>query len=229
MAKRRQHRIRLALGRRSRPAGRQRRSRTRPRSGDSARRRRDRLCPSRPVRRAAARESRAARRQGPHRRATRAGRAHRRRRSGVAGRDARADRSLRHQRRAVAARPRRDDADQAAAAGGGSGGQDRREDGVPARVLHLSGDLGGDDRPGGHQVRPGARPHGDRNDDDDDRNARSTGLTRAVPARTGHAGRHRPWRRPGRASADEGALHRRSQRLDARRIACVCPTRFSSR
>ena len=41
-----------------------------------------------------------------------------------------------------------------------SGGEDRRQDGVPAGVLHLPGDLGRDHRPGGDQVRPGPRPDG---------------------------------------------------------------------
>ena len=56
----------------------------------------------------------------------------------VAGRDARADRQVRHQRGAVAARPLRDRPHETAAARRRSGGQDRREDGLPARVLHLS-------------------------------------------------------------------------------------------
>ncbi len=36
-------------------------------------------------------------------------------------------------------------------------GEDRRQDGLPAGVLHLPGDLGRDDRPGRHQVHRGHR------------------------------------------------------------------------
>ncbi len=72
------------------------------------------------------------------------------------------DRQVRHERRPVAARLFRDAPDQAPAARGRSGGQDRREDGLPARVLHLPGDLGRHHRTGGHQVRHGAVPAGGR-------------------------------------------------------------------
>ena len=82
----------------------------------------------------------------------------------VARRDAGADRQVRHERGAVAARALGDAAHQAAAARGRSGGQDRREDGVPAGVLHLPGDLGRDDRPGRDQVHPGPGADGERND-----------------------------------------------------------------
>ena len=121
----------------------------RPRSGDSARRRRAGVRASRPVRRAAADQPRAARRQGARRSAAQPRRPHRRRRHRVARRDAGADRQVRHQRGAVAARALRHAAHQAPAARRRGRGQDRREDGVPARVLHLPGDLGRDDRPGG--------------------------------------------------------------------------------
>ena len=89
-------------------------------------------------------QPRAARRQGARRGAAQPGRAHRRRRPVVAGRDAGADRQVRHQRGAVAARALRDAAHQAPAARRRGRGQDRREDGVPAGLLHLPGDLGRD-------------------------------------------------------------------------------------
>ena len=88
------------------------------------------------------------------------GRSHRRRRPQLARHDADSDRQVRHERRAVAARLLRDAAHQAPSARGRSGGQDRRQDGVPARLLHLPGDLGRDDRSGGDQVRHGAVPAG---------------------------------------------------------------------
>ena len=108
-----------------------------------------------PRRRAAPHQPRAARRQGALRGAPQPGRADRRRRRRVAGGDARADRQVRHQRRAVAARAQRHAPDQAAPARRGGRREDRRQDGVPARVLHLPGGLGRHDRPGRHQVRPG--------------------------------------------------------------------------
>src|SRR4030095_9492898 len=59
-----------------------------------------------------------------------------------------------HQRRPVAARPLRGAPNQAAAARRRGARQDRREDGVSARVLYFPGDLGRDHRSGGDQVRP---------------------------------------------------------------------------
>ena len=61
---------------------------------------------------------------------------------------------------------------QAASAGRRSRGQDRRQDGLPAGVLYLSGHLGRHDRTSGHQVRAG--PHPDR------RGAMTMGATAAV-------------------------------------------------
>src|SRR4029450_2043297 len=49
-------------------------------------------------------------------------------------------------------------AHQAPPARGRSRRQDRREDGLPAGLLHLSGDLGRDDRSCRHQVRAGPHP-----------------------------------------------------------------------
>ena len=137
MAKRRQHRIRLGLPDAldllvvSVEAG------PRPRSGDPARRRRARLRAPGSVGRAAADQPRAARGQGTRRRAEEPRRAHGRGRHRVARRDARADRQVRHQRRAVAARPLRHRPHEAAAARRRGRGEDRRQDGVPAGVLHL--------------------------------------------------------------------------------------------
>ena len=54
-----------------------------------------------------------------------------------------------------AARVFGDPPDQAPAARRRGCGQDRREDGLPARVLHFPGDLGRDDWSGGDQVHPG--------------------------------------------------------------------------
>ena len=71
----------------------------------------------------------------------------------VAGGDAGSDRQVRHERGAVAARALRHAADEAPSARGRGGGQDRREDGLPAGALHFSGDLGRDARSGGDQVR----------------------------------------------------------------------------
>ena len=63
------------------------------------------------------------------------------------------------ERRPVAAGVFRDPADQAAPAGRGSRGQDRREDGVSAGLLHLPGDLGRGHRACGDQVRAGDFPN----------------------------------------------------------------------
>ena len=49
-------------------------------------------------------------------------------------------------------------ADQASAARRRSGGEDGRQDGLPARALHLPGDLGRHDRPGRHPLRHRALP-----------------------------------------------------------------------
>ena len=73
-----------------------------------------------------------------------------------------------------------DAAHQAPSARRGGGGEDGREDGVPARLLHLPGDLGRDDRSGGHQVHHRAVPD-DREHEEID--ARARGFSRA----SGHA------------------------------------------
>ena len=65
-------------------------------------------------------------------------RSNRRRRPQLAGRDAGPDRQVRHERRELAARLLRHAANQAPSASRRSSGQDGREDGVPARRLHLS-------------------------------------------------------------------------------------------
>src|SRR6185436_13908906 len=146
--------------RRARPAGGERRSRSRSRPGHSARGRGAGVRAPGALGRAAADQSRAARRQRPRRCAAQSRRAHRRGRPVVAGRDADPDGQVRHQRRPLAARPLRDAAHEAPAARRGGRRQDGREDGVPAGVLHLPGDLGGDHRPGRDQVRRGALPAG---------------------------------------------------------------------
>src|SRR5262249_14428106 len=54
----------------------------------------------------------------------------------------------------------RDAAHQAPPARGRGGGQDRRQDGLPARRLHLPRNLGRHDRPRGDQVHHRPLPHG---------------------------------------------------------------------
>ena len=147
-----------SLRRRARPAGGQRRGRPRPRPGDAARRRRSWRSPI-PELSDELRLINLELRAGKPRAEALRNLADR---TGVddlelAGHDADPDRQVRHQRRAVAARLLRDAAHQAPAARRGSGGEDRRQDGVPAGVLHLPGDLGRDHRSGGDQVRHGAR------------------------------------------------------------------------
>ncbi len=72
-----------------------------------------------------------------------------------AGDDAHPDRQVRHERRPGAARLFGDAQDQASAAGRRSGCQDGRQDGVPAGLLHLSGNLGCHHRSGRYQVHQG--------------------------------------------------------------------------
>ena len=72
-------------------------------------------------------------------------------------------------------------AHQAAPARRGSRGEDRRQDGVPAGVLHLPGDLGRDDRPGRHQVHRGHRPDGATNEPRSHCDRRSPTLPNVAP------------------------------------------------
>ncbi len=69
-----------------------------------------------------------------------------------------ADRQVRHERRQLAARVLGHAADEAAPARGRSRREDRREDGVPARAVHLPRHLDRHDRSGGDTVHAGARP-----------------------------------------------------------------------
>ncbi len=85
------------------------------------------------LRRAAARQPRAARRQASARGAAQPRRPHRRRRPRLARDHAHPDRQVRHERGPGAARLLGDAADQAPPARRGSGREDGREDGVPAR------------------------------------------------------------------------------------------------
>ena len=94
----------------------------------------------------------------PRSEAQQPGRPHRRRRPRVARHDADPDRQVRHQRRTVAARLLRDAAHQAASTRRGSGGEDRREDGLSAGLLHLPGDLGRHHRTGRDPLHHGAVP-----------------------------------------------------------------------
>ena len=130
----------------------------------------------------------------------------------------------------LAARVLGDAADQAAPARRRSGGEDRREDGLPARRLHLPGYLDRHDWPGGHPVHEGARPDGQVIDDDDMPSQRTCKPAQLLmpqkPASleaTGCRGRY------ARVDPRQDASRRRSQRHGPRRSRCVCRTASSNR
>ena len=208
--------------RRARPPRGQRRSGTRPRSGAAARRRRAGLRSPGSVRRAAADQPRAAR---GHRRAARRCTTWRTApawTTSVARRDARADRQVRHERRAVAARALRHAPHEAAAARGRSGREDRREDGVPAGHLHLSGDLGRDARSGGDQVHPGSVSDGDEHDDINDSARRRLDIPTPGSAGADDARGRRARAPTRRAAAHQDAVHAARRPVWSSPIACGC-------